>query len=274
MNAHTPKALRLALAGAVAAGLACSSSTAPTASGNDAASFDQTAAALDTSVTQYQQASAGAATPADCQAALQQYLARAQPLVNQLRSMSGPMDDYMRSAGTPASADMSCGAEVVSEELAHHQQVACTSADMTQNREEDQRHVQAMQQLTTHLQMRAVQAGGMLSGAGMGGPMMGGAADAGWMMGWSDGGWTQPDGGTVSFSQPMPGCSYAGGTWQPPDGGYWMDGGWTFDGGPMPMVDGGPFVMFDGGTFLDGGPFLDGGVMTDGGVMSDGGMMP
>ena len=242
-------------------GLACSSSST-TPSTADAQTFGQSAAALSTSVDQYEAAASTATTQADCQTQLQQYLAKVEPLLTQLRTQSRQMDDYMAGHGAQVSADMDCGAQVMADELAHHQQVAC-AGDAVANRAELERHVQAMQQFADHMQMRAVQAGAML-----------GAQDAGWMMGYTDGGWRMGDGGMMGFGATIPGCTYAGGAWQPPDGGYWMDGGWTFDGGPMPMVDGGPFVMFDGGTFLDGGPFLDGGVMTDGGVMSDGGMMP
>ncbi|HZZ84061.1 MAG TPA: hypothetical protein VFE30_05950 [Anaeromyxobacteraceae bacterium] len=258
MIALASKKTLFALAGLLAAaGFACSSST-PGPSVNDAASLDQAAAALSTSVAQYRQAAAGAATSADCQAILQQYLARTQPMVAQLQSTSGKMDDYLRGAGMPTSADVSCGGQVMVDEMAHHQAVACASADMAANHAEDERHAAAMQAFATHAQMRAVQAGGMMGGAGTGGPAMMGAADAGWMMGYTDGGWAQADGGVIGFAEPMPGCAWTGGTWQPPDGGYWMDGGWTLDGGPVPMP------MVDGGTVIDGGP----------GVMMDGGMMP
>lgn len=244
--------------------MACGSSSRPpstTANAAQAGSFDQAALTAANAVTRYQQAASRATTPTECSAALRQYAAQLQPLLDQLRSLARPMDDYVTSAGNMMAGDMECGVQVMADELVHHQALACTSADMTANHAEAQRDVDAMMAITGHLEMRSVQVGGMMGEGGMmAGP--GQTMDAGWMSGWTDGGWRMPDGGMVSYDQAMPGCTYTSSGVQAPDAGFWMDGGWTtgpgmMDGGYGPAMDGGTGSMMDAGT--TGGGMMDGG---------------
>lgn len=242
---------------AVSAAAACTSSSPPPASLSQAATFDEAAASAATAVTQYRAAAAASSSQAECIAALGPYVATIEPLLDRMRSMAPEMDGFMTSSGSAASADMACGVQVMADDLSHHQAVACASADMAANHAEAQRHADAMASFTEHMEMRAVQAGGMMSDGGMGQRRM---MDGGWMGGWSDGGWTAPDGGMMGFDQPMPACTFTGAGYQGPDGGYMSDGGWVgppamMDGGTGPMMDGGTGPMVDGGT----GPMMDGG---------------
>jgi len=213
--------------------LACTSSQ-PSANLTQAASFDQAAVSASNAATQYLQAATSSTTQAECTAALKQYIAAMQPSLDQMRSPAGRLDSYMKSAGDSTAGDMDCGVQVMADEVAYHEAVACTSPDMTANHAEAQRHADAIQFFANHLEMRAVQAAGMMSPAGMMGPGMPGGSDGGLMM---------PDGG-VDDGQAMPGCTYVGGGYQAPDGGYLMDGGWV---SPGSMMDGGSSPMMDGG---------------------------
>jgi hypothetical protein len=211
--------------------VSCTSSQ-PSANLTQAASFDQAAATASNRVAQYRQAATSATTPAECTAALQQYIEAMQPSLDQMRSPAGRLDSYMKSAGNATAGDMGCGVQVMADEVAHHEAVACTSPDMAVNHAEAQRHADAMQLFANHMEMRAEQAAGLMTQAGMTGP--------GHMTGGNDGGWMMPDGGVMDFGQEMPGCTYVGGGYQAPDGGYLMDGGWV---SPGSMMDGG---LFDG----------------------------
>jgi len=235
--------------------VACTSSQPSPANLSQAANFDQSAVTASNAVSQYRQAATTATTQVECTAALQQYVPAIQPSLDQMRSSAGQMDGYMKSAGNALAGDMECGVQVMAEELAHHEAVACMSPDMAVNGAEVQRHADAMLSFANHMEMRAVQVGEMMSRGGMMGP--GQMMDAGWMMGWSDGGWMMPDGGMIDTGEGMPGCTYAGGGgYQAPDGGYWMDGGW---------VTGSPGSMMDGGS---SGPMMDGGATKDGGMFN------
>jgi hypothetical protein len=208
--------------------LACTSSQ-PSANLAQVTSLDQAAVSASNAVTRYVLAATSSATRAECTAALEQYIAAMQPSLDQMRSPAGRLDGYMKAAGHAPAADMDCGVQVMEDELAHHEAVACTSSDIAVDHAEAQRHGDAMHLFANHLEMRAAQAAASMS------PGMPG------MTGGSDGGSMMPDGG-VDDGQGLPGCTYAGGGYQAPDGGYLMDGGWVSpDGGSSGPADGGLF---------------------------------
>lgn len=194
------RASRIA-AGAVAVVAACSSGLMMSRS--DVASYDRLASDLGGAVTNYRTATSAMSTPAECMAALQQYLGTVKPDLDRMGPLAGEMDSQMMALGQGLSSDMRCGMDVMRGELARHAAVACTAADMGMNRAEAGRHADAMESFADHMRMRAAEAGGMMGGAS---GMMGG-------------GWTMPDGGMMGWGHQMPGCTYA-------DGGFtMMDGG-------------------------------------------------
>jgi len=186
---------------------------------------------MTSAVSSYRASATGAATLTDCQAAERSYEGQITPMMDQMRQLSGAMDDAMKKLGHPEDADVTCGSGAMQAELDRHKPVACASADMAANKSEAASHAGAMDELIDHQRARAAQAGSAMGVSGM--------MDAGSMTG-ADGGWTEPDGGMMGSCQ------------QESDGGFTMDGGMMGDGG----TDGG--MMGDGGT--------DGGMMGDGGM--------
>ncbi len=217
------RALLISLSVLAACSSSSSRSTGPTAS--DAATYNQKALEAAAAATGYKQAAGAMASPADCTAALQKYEASMQPLLDQMRQMARGMDDFMKSAGQPMAGDLDCGMQLMQDELARHKSVACSSPDMAANLAEVVRHCDAMASFADHMEMRAVEAGQMMSpdgGMAMGAP--GPTADAGWMEDWTDGGFKLQDGGAMAFDDAIPGCIYTPGGYMP-DGGFAMDGG-------------------------------------------------
>ncbi|GEJ59126.1 hypothetical protein [Anaeromyxobacter diazotrophicus] len=218
---------RLLLAAAVTLSACGGASTSPSTAA--VTQYRQAALSASTAVTTYQSSTQTMATPADCQAAAQQYAAQMGAAVAAMRASSGSMDDHMRSMGQPGAADMTCGAEVLATQLQQQMGVACASTDMAQNRAVAAQHCQQMALAADHLQMRAAAmasmmgtgsgatGGGMTSGGGMmgGSGMMSGADMTSAMQGMTDGGFTGPDGQHLAWSDAMPGCTMSGGTYQP-----------------------------------------------------------
>jgi hypothetical protein len=162
-------------------------------------------------VSSYRASVAGTTTPQACQAAERAYEGQIAPMMDQMKQMSGAMDNAMKQLGHPEGADVTCGSGAMQAELDRHKPVACASPDMAVNKSEAASHADAMDELIDHQRARAAQAGSAMGVSGM--------MDAGSMSG-AAGGWTAPDGGMMGACQ------------LESDGGYTMDGGMT-DGGMM-----------------------------------------
>jgi len=186
--------------------------------------FQRAALSTSSAVTTYQSATQTMSTPAGCQAAAQQYAAQMGAAIQAMLQTSSSMDDHMRSMGQPTAADMTCGADVMAQLLQQHMGVACSSADMTQNRAVAAQHSQQMTADADHLQMRAAAMTAMAGGAGMmgDGGMMGSSDMASAMQNMMDSGFTAPDGEHMTWGEPVNGCTLSGGTYQPSSG---ADGG-------------------------------------------------
>lgn len=185
----------------VAALAACGGSGSLT-NGADASAYRSAALQVSTSVASYDTATTSMTTPAECTAAVQHHEAQVDPVLGHMGEMAGGMDGAMRSMGEMKGADMECGVAVMQQEMQKHHAAACSSLDMAANRAEAQRHVEAMQQLANHMQMRAEEMSTLAAGGAMhGGTMQGG-------------GWTTPDGGMMSWDDPMPGCAFVNGSFQ------------------------------------------------------------
>ena len=189
----------------------------------DAFQHDVTAAlqALDT----YQAATHTMSSAADCTTAVNGYANPMQGELDHMMSLSGTMDESMRSMGRSSRADVTCGLQGMADELRHHLREACHETDMEHNREEAARHITVMASGLEHMQMRAAEVSVETGHRGM-----------------TDGGWRMRDGGMMGGDDHPAGCP----------------GGPMTDGGVMP---GGPGPMMDGGT-LDAGhtPMMDGGM--------------
>jgi hypothetical protein len=168
--------------------------------GSDVTAFQQDVTAATQALGTYQAATRTMSTTTDCSAAVNAYGTPMQAELDHMTSVSGSMDDHMRSMGQPSRADVGCGVQGMDHELRRHLQVACHDAEMGHNRDEAAQHVAAMGNALRHMQMRAAEASD-------------GRIDAGWRMG--DGGMMEPD------DHPM-GCP----------GGPMIDGG-TMPGGGM-----------------------------------------
>lgn len=189
---------------ALVSAVACGSSDRISAS--DVAAYDQLAADLSNSAATYRNAAASMTSPADCTAALQHYMARARPDLDQMGPIAGRMDGQMGMMGRGTNSDMACGIAVMSSELARHGGAACVSTDMSANRVVALRHSDTMEQDSEHMRMRVAEMDELMgwSGGGMGGGMMGGGFRP-------DGGWTLPDGGSMGWDHAMSGCAFADG---------------------------------------------------------------
>ena len=179
------------------------------------AAYQRVALSASTAVTSYRSATQTMTTPADCQTAVQQYAAQMGSAIQALGQTSSSMDDHMRSMGQSAAADMTCGAEVMAAQLQQHLGVACSSAEMSQNRSVAAQHCQLMAADADHLLMRGAGMESMVSNGGMGGTMMGSGDMAAAMQSMMNGGFTAPDGQHMSWGDPMPGCTLSGGIYQP-----------------------------------------------------------
>lgn len=197
------KRLSMALGGALA--LAACGGGSPGSSPTTAqlAAYRSSALAASSAVTTYQTAAGTMTTQAGCQAATQQYAAQMQQAIQEMQQSAGMMDDGMMSFGQGPSADVACGVALMGQQVAQQQVAACASADVAPDQAQIQLHVQTMQQLADHLQMRGAEMDQLRATmmGGSGGGMMGGTS--GGMM---SGSWQGPAGQTVSFGQPLPGC--------------------------------------------------------------------
>jgi hypothetical protein len=145
---------------------------------SDVTAFQQELASATQALGTYQAATRTMSTAADCSAAVNGYGTPMQADLDHMTSVSGSMDDRMRSMGQPSRADVGCGLQGMDDELRRHLQVACHDAQMAQNRDEAAQHVAAMGNALQHMQMRAAE-------------VSDGRMDGAWRMG--DGGMMEPD---------------------------------------------------------------------------------
>lgn len=189
---------------AVAAAACGGSNSSPGATGAQVQQVDTLAQNMAAAVGSYRASTGNMSTTPACQTAESSYRAQMGSMLDQMKQMSGPMDDAMKRTGHSEDADVMCGSNAMQAEFARHDAVPCAAADMTTNRAEATNHADAMMGLIDHQRARAAQVGSTMGMTGM--------MDAGSMVG-TDGGWTAPDGG-------MMGACHVGS-----DGGYMMDGG-------------------------------------------------
>lgn len=147
---------------------ACNDSTVTPAT---VQSFTQLNQEMSEAVSAYRVLAAALPDLSACQGADTTYSARIGPMIQSQQQFGGQMDDYMRSTGHSMNADMLCGAGDLAAELARHQAVACASSNAA-NQAEAMHHVDAMDELIAHQQVRAGEAESMLGNHGM----MGGGA--------------------------------------------------------------------------------------------------
>ncbi len=200
----------LGAAACVATLAACGGSN-PTTYGADASTYRSAALQVSAAVTGYGTTSTGVTTPAECSAALQQLQGQVEPVLQGMGPMATRMDDAMQSMGQMTGADQACGFTMMQQVMQQYAGTACSSTDAAANRAAATQFVATMQDLADHMQLGAQElsqlaAGGMMEG----GMMRGGAATAA-----ATGSWTTPDGRTMSWGDPMPGCTLVNGTFQP-----------------------------------------------------------
>ena len=153
------------LASAAIAGCGGSSGSATP----DVRGFAATAGQISTAASSYATTAASTTDLPGCRSAHASYDGQVQPMVDRMRSMSGSMDGEWMSMGHPEDADMTCAADAMAAELAHHDAAACASTDMATNHAESARHATAMVGWAQHEQARADDMGGMMGMGGMGG---------------------------------------------------------------------------------------------------------
>ena len=161
----------------VSCGGTSSGPSASPASSREVVQYKQLALQLQSAVGSYGEtmAGTGVTTLAECQSVEAQYDGQVRPWVSQMMGMSGEMDSLASAHGGAMEADMGCDANAMMQELDNHRSMACASADLSTDRAEAARHVQAMTGYTSHGMQRC---DGMLSGLDGGGwswsPMMSG----------------------------------------------------------------------------------------------------
>jgi hypothetical protein len=138
----------------------------------DVQAYAALAQGVASSASAYGTAANATVDPTGCASTHASYDGQVRPMVDRMRSMSGKMDDEMGRMGRGADGDMSCGADAMETELAHHDAVACTSTVMPANHAEASRHATAMTTWAAHQLARADEVGGMMGmgGGGMMGP--------------------------------------------------------------------------------------------------------
>jgi hypothetical protein len=135
----------------------------------DVQTFNTTSQAIAATASSYGTNAASMPGLAACSSDETGYDAQVRPMVQQMRTLSGGMDDRMRSMGQLSSADMACGSDAMLAELDLHQAIACASpTDMTPNESEAERHAQVMAAWAEHQRIRSVEVGSMMGMGGMG----------------------------------------------------------------------------------------------------------
>jgi hypothetical protein len=165
--------MRLVTAGVLAAGLVVAGCGSDNHGVNqaDVQAYAALSQQLSTAATTYGAAASATIDVESCQSTNASYDAQVHPMVDRMRSMSGAMDQQMGTMGHTGDADMTCGADAMAAELAHHDAVACASTMMSSNHDEAARHATAMTAWADHQHARADEMAGMMGTGGSG--MMG-----------------------------------------------------------------------------------------------------
>ncbi len=165
---------------AACGGTGGSGTSTPPASSSDVASYQQFALNVQSAATTYRTTASSASdmsTMMDCQSAEDHYDAQVRPWISQMAQMSVPLDDVMVGHGGSGAADMGCLSSAMMQELNQHQQIACSSTDLSVDRAEAVRHANAMISYATHASDRSSEMmNGFNGGTWSWGPMMSGCA--------------------------------------------------------------------------------------------------
>jgi hypothetical protein len=138
-----------------------------------ALSYLATGADMSGVIDQYRAATATIRDLNSCQAVEAAYRATMGPIIDQMTTVSAPMDRYMSGAMGPAVADMGCVAAAMKTEFARHAAVACSAPDTTANQAEAVQHATTMAGWADHQRVRYEQMGSAVG-------MMPAAADSTW----------------------------------------------------------------------------------------------
>lgn len=109
----------------------------------DVQAYEAARGELAAAVSTFQAESGAAQTTDDCRAAELRYGAAAGPALERMRQMSGALAGDGHRMRMMAGADLACGAEAMTAELARHQGVAC-AGDVLQDRAEAEHHAGQM----------------------------------------------------------------------------------------------------------------------------------
>jgi len=150
------------------------------------------------------------------------------PLVEQMVALGGDMDGFMDAHHGSGEADMECDATSLMQELDAHAVIACSLANLDDDRAEVVRHVGSMTGYTDHARQRC-------------GEMMAGLDGQGWQWGGMMAGCGR---GMMDAGVPPDGCHMMG------CGGGMMDAGAPVDAGGDPLSLG--KRIFDDGIGVDG----------------------
>ena len=91
---------------------------------------------------------------AECPSTHDQYDARVRPWVSALIQKAPEMDAYIEGHGGSSTADVSCGAATVMDELDFHHSIACSLSSLSANKAEAARHADTMNAFVGHLLAR------------------------------------------------------------------------------------------------------------------------
>jgi hypothetical protein len=104
-----------------------------------------------------QMTSADMTSVADCLAARDQYESDVRPSIDEMMDMGDGMDQYVSAHHGVDAADVACVAANMRAELDHHHELACAEQDLDADRQEVQRHVDAMLSYVEHSWQRCDQ---------------------------------------------------------------------------------------------------------------------
>lgn len=155
--------IRLALGVVVAAAIACDSGSQTSSVGaSEVTTYQDLADHVATSATAYRTTMMDARTTgAMCADVHARYDAEVRPLIDHMLALSGDMDGFINAHHGSGHADMECDATSMMHELDAHATVACSWANVDDDRAEVARHVGSMSGYTYHAQQRC---GEMMAG--------------------------------------------------------------------------------------------------------------
>jgi len=135
----------------------------------DLAAYQQLLTQAGSAVAGHRDAGTHVSSVSDCAAEHSQYDGRMRSLIEQMKGMSGAMDDCMMSLGSSSGAGFREQCNSMLAELNAHAQAACQSTDLTQDWAESRRDCDAMSSLLDQEQhditmMNHMMGGSMMSG--------------------------------------------------------------------------------------------------------------